>query len=122
LESYFLGVVQKAKSLSEETSGATSGNRVAAYLQGDGATTSQSSKVLERLAAPVPAPEPVRVAAEPAVLTDNALLSSLSRSSETAPAPDAPLPDAGPAASQAPKPDLAKANEKLSAFLNKPGQ
>src|SRR5436309_35921 len=35
LESYFLDVVQKARQSAAETSGATSGNRVAAYLRGD---------------------------------------------------------------------------------------
>src|SRR5580765_4633942 len=35
LESYFLDVVQKARQSATETSGATSGNRVAAYLRGD---------------------------------------------------------------------------------------
>ena len=35
LESYFLGVVQKAKQTEAETSGATSGNKVAAYLRGE---------------------------------------------------------------------------------------
>ena len=53
LESYFLGVVQKAKQSEAETSGATSGNRVAAYLRGDAdATSSQTAKVLERLTLP----------------------------------------------------------------------
>src|SRR3954469_10445572 len=35
LESYFLDVVQKARQSAAETSGATSGNRVAAYLRGE---------------------------------------------------------------------------------------
>src|ERR1041385_1505994 len=55
LESYFLGVVQRAKQ-SEETSGATSGNKVAAYLRGDGdATASRPDKVLERFTLPTTA-------------------------------------------------------------------
>src|SRR5262249_6350324 len=37
LESYFLQVVQKARQSAAETSGATSGNRVAAYLRPDSA-------------------------------------------------------------------------------------
>lgn len=50
LESYFLNVVQKARAQEEQTSGATSGNKVAAYLRGEGeSTVSQSNKVLERL-------------------------------------------------------------------------
>src|SRR3989449_3452779 len=52
LESYFLGVVQKARQ-NEETSGATSGNRVAAYLRGDAdQPASQATKILERLTLP----------------------------------------------------------------------
>src|SRR5947207_4313053 len=38
LESYFLGVVEKARESAAETSGATSGSRVAAYLLGDAQT------------------------------------------------------------------------------------
>src|SRR5881394_98896 len=58
LESYFLGVVQRAKQ-SEETSGATSGNKVAAYLRGDAdATSSRPDKVLERFTLPTAAAAP----------------------------------------------------------------
>src|SRR4051794_38040089 len=68
LESYFLGVVQRAKQSEAETSGATSGNKVAAYLRGDAdATTSRPDKVLERFTLPnavAPAPEAAPVAAE----------------------------------------------------------
>ena len=47
LESYFLDVVQKAQS--GDTSGATSGHKVAAYLQGDVEASAHSSdKVLDR--------------------------------------------------------------------------
>src|SRR6266481_5295596 len=53
LESYFLEVVQKARQAAAETSGATSGNRVAAYLRGDGEQGSASAKILERLTQPV---------------------------------------------------------------------
>src|SRR5688572_4844001 len=50
LESYFLDVVQRARA-SAETSGATSGNRVAAYLRGDAEPASAASaRILERLA------------------------------------------------------------------------
>src|SRR3954470_10317374 len=52
LESYFLEVVQKARA-AQETSGATSGNKVAAYLRGDAdATSSRPDKVLERFTFP----------------------------------------------------------------------
>src|SRR5437764_4289829 len=53
LESYFLDVVEKARQNSEETSGATSGNRVAAYLRGDGDVKPATDKVLERLTLPI---------------------------------------------------------------------
>src|SRR5580704_17044090 len=57
LESYFLDVVSKARAANAETSGATSGSRVAPYLQGDGEVASQSERVLDRLT--VSAPKPV---------------------------------------------------------------
>ncbi len=127
LESYFLGVVQRAKAQAEQTSGATSGNRVAAYLQGDGATASQSARVLERLAAPTPAPvsQSAEAAPVPVASANVSLLNTLAKPTE---APAAPVATATPASaaasSQAPAPelkaDLAKANEKLSSFLNKP--
>src|SRR6266567_1979281 len=60
LESYFLDVVQKAKQSAAETSGATSGNRVAAYLRGEADVKQSSDKILERLTLPTAAkPEPL---------------------------------------------------------------
>src|SRR4051812_34527238 len=61
LESYFLGVVERAKQNSAETSGATSGARVAAYLRGDGDVKPSSEKILERFTAPVGTAEPTNV-------------------------------------------------------------
>ena len=56
LESYFLGVVQRAKQAEAETSGATSGNRVAAFIRGDAdAPAAATEKVLERLTLPTAA-------------------------------------------------------------------
>src|SRR5881396_3247928 len=52
LESYFLDVVEKARESAAQTSGATSGARVAAYLRGDAAEKPSTDKILERLAAP----------------------------------------------------------------------
>jgi ABC-2 type transport system ATP-binding protein len=117
LESYFLGVVERARRASAETSGATSGNRVAAYLRGDAeAPSSQAAKALERLVAPAAAP----VAAEPVLPKPEELaglqrLEALSKIRE-------PEPDAAPAAAPSPgaKPNLAEANERLSSLLNKP--
>ena len=56
LESYFLDVVERARGSATQTSGATSGNRVAAYLQGSGESTlRQADKILDRFAKPSPA-------------------------------------------------------------------
>jgi len=113
LESYFLDVVQKARQNAAETSGATSGNRVAAYLRGDGEQASPSAKVLERLMQPA-----ATSASEPAVAlladpVDSARLESLAKPTPTA-EPQAPKAESTPAA------DLAKANEKLASLLGKP--
>ena len=111
LESYFLGVVEKARAQAE-TSGATSGNQVAEFIRAGGnANNSQSDRVLERLtkAAPSVPAEVVAQAPEPAV--DTAKLAALTKT-EAAPAPAAPV------VTTAPKPaDLSKANEKLSGLL-----
>lgn len=114
LENYFLDVVQKARQAAAETSGATSGHRVAAYLRGDGEAKSSGDKLLERLTAPqaVPAPEP---AAQPVDTVDQGKLDALTHShAEETPA-EAPAP-----AAARPKEDLEKANEKLSSLLGKP--
>src|SRR5438552_9555302 len=50
LESYFLQVVQNARRAAAETSGATSGARVAAYLRGEHEAKPAGEKILERLA------------------------------------------------------------------------
>jgi ABC-2 type transport system ATP-binding protein len=111
LESYFLGVVERARAQAE-TSGATSGNQVAEFIRAGGnANNSQSDRVLERLtkAAPSGPAEVVAQAPEPAV--DTAKLAALTKT-EAAPAPAAPV------VTTAPKPaDLSKANEKLSGLL-----
>src|SRR5208282_5968624 len=52
LESYFLDVVQKARQAAAETSGATSGARVAAYLRAGADERPPAEKILERLALP----------------------------------------------------------------------
>jgi len=114
LESYFLDVVQKARA-AQETSGAQSGARVAAYLRGNETVPAAETvnKVLDRLAAPVPAkaPVPAPVSGPP---VENQKLAALARPMEAAPA--APPP----AAPEKPPADLAKADEKLSSLLGKP--
>src|SRR5438874_12268054 len=58
LESYFLDVVEKARASAAETSGATSGSKVAPYLRGDAGAPSSAQKVLERLAQPAATAQP----------------------------------------------------------------
>ena len=117
LESYFLGVVQKARQSEAQTSGATAGNLVAAYLRGDAETSTAPDRILERLTQAVPSRLPAAdvqatSAPPPAETVDLAKLEQL-----TAPK-EAPKPASVPAA---PKPDdLEKANEKLSSFLGHP--
>jgi ABC-2 type transport system ATP-binding protein len=111
LEAYFLEVVRKAKENLAETSGATSGSRVAAYLRGDAEAPAPAERVLERLtvAAPKPA-EPAPVIEEKPKVNE-AKLSQLSQATPAAP-PPAPAPK-----EPEPKADLSKANEKLSSLL-----
>ena len=113
LESYFLDVVQKARQAAAETSGATSGARVAAYLRADGEMKRATEKVLERLTAPQPSAPAPAVTAAAAETVDARKLDALTKTAE-------PGPSAKPAdATAAQKPaDLEKANEKLALLLN----
>jgi ABC-2 type transport system ATP-binding protein len=113
LESYFLDVVQKARQSAAETSGATSGNRVAAYLRGDGEQASPSGKILERLMQPAASSTSEPAVAPVADPVDSARLESLAKPAPAA-EPQAPKAEPTPAA------DLAKANEKLASLLGKP--
>ena len=119
LEGYFLGVVRNARQAAAETSGATSGARVAAYLRGDAESKPASDKILERLAHPqaVPAPLPVAVASAPAETADLKRLDALTR----ADAPAAPATAAAaPAGTPAQTAELEQANQKLASLLGKP--
>lgn len=107
LESYFLGVVQRARSNEAATSGATSGGRVAAYLRGEADASMRADKVLERLTLPTAGPEVVAEAAKPAPV-DAAKLAELSRSEVVQSEPKVP---------EQPPVDLNKANQKLSGLL-----
>jgi ABC-2 type transport system ATP-binding protein len=111
LESYFLDVVQKARQAAAETSGATSGARVAAYLRPDGEAKPATEKVLERLTAPQPQPLAPAAAAVPVETVDAKKLEALTRSAESAP------PSASAPAAEKPA-ELEKANEKLASLLN----
>ena len=114
LESYFLAVVEQAKRSAAETSGATSGHRVAAYLRGEGETRPATDKILERLTLPAAAKEAEPVGAstpEPAV--DREKLAALTRPVEK----PAPAPVSEPTPEPAKPVDLSKANAKLSDLL-----
>jgi ABC-2 type transport system ATP-binding protein len=114
LESYFLDVVAKARQQAE-TSGATSGARVAEYLQAGAAEAQRDEKVLERLTSPTAsATPPLAVEAKPqsAPTADEQKLAALAKPTEpVAPTKQAAAPEPQPAA------DLSKANNKLSSLL-----
>ena len=117
LESYFLGVVEKAKQAAAATSGATSGGQVAAYLRGDAdQEVLNQNRLLERLTTPqAPALAPKMVEPTPADSSARQKLETLVRPAEPAATVKTPEPEPQKPA------DLAKANEKLSSLLgNKP--
>jgi len=111
LESYFLEVVEKAKQAAQQTSGAQSGARVAAYLRGDAETKPSTEKVLEKLTLPqATAPISTPVAeAKPSV--NEQKLDALTKS-EPATTPTKPSQ-----ATEEKAADLSKADEKLSSLL-----
>jgi ABC-2 type transport system ATP-binding protein len=114
LESYFLDVVKKARTAAAETSGATSGARVAAYLRGDVQGEAATDKILERLAAPspsAPAPAPAAAKEEP---VDQQKLEALTQ--QAAPASKTATPETPKTAAE---PALDQADEKLSSLLGK---
>ena len=112
LESYFLDVVEKAKQAAAETSGATSGARVADYLRGGVEAKPSTEKILERLSLPEAAPAATAPAATAGPATDEHKLADLMKPAEPA------APASKPAAESKPA-DLSKADEKLSSLLNK---
>lgn len=135
LESYFLGVVESARRQAE-TSGATSGNRVAEYLRGAGEVggasgTHQGESVLDRLSRPSDTAAPVvSEIAAPGRPSSEAVLESLVRQEPVeAKAPKGPHPGStpGPAPSAAVVPesaqpiDLSRANDALSGLLGGQG-
>jgi ABC-2 type transport system ATP-binding protein len=109
LESYFLSVVQTARRAAAETSGATSGARVAAYLRGEGEAQPSAEKLLERLTVPQERSVPAPLA--PTEKVDQQKLEALTR--PAAPEP-APVPE-----EERPR-DLQQANDKLSSLLGRP--
>ncbi|HEX4121039.1 MAG TPA: ABC transporter ATP-binding protein [Verrucomicrobiae bacterium] len=115
LESYFLEVVRKAKEGLAETSGATSGSRVAPYLRGDAEAVPERDKLLERLTVAQPKSAETVPTAAPEPEINKAKLESLSHAQAPAPAPAKPEPAAAPTPA-----DLKKADEKLSSLLGGP--
>jgi len=112
LESYFLDVVNKARS-AQETSGAQSGARVAEYLRGGVEARPEAEKVLEKLSLPQAAPTAMEAkpAAQPAApIVDDNKLEALAHMSQPTTPPVKPAPEAKPV-------DLSKADEKLSSLL-----
>ena len=112
LESYFLDVVEKAKQAAAETSGATSGARVADYLRGGVAAKPSTEKILERLSLPEAAPAATAPAATATPSTDEKKLADLMKPAEPAASASKPAAESKPA-------DLSKADEKLSSLLGK---
>jgi len=114
LERYFLDVVQTARRAAAETSGATSGARVAAYLRGEAQPKVASDRILERLTTPQSgAPQPAR-APEPTKSVDQEKLEALTKPAEPVPSPPAASPAPTPAVSEE---VLRKAGEKLAALV-----
>jgi ABC-2 type transport system ATP-binding protein len=115
LESYFLDVVNKARS-AQETSGAQSGARVAEYLRGGVETKPQTEKVLEKLALPQaaqPAVETKPATQIAAAKVDAKKLEALTQANESVSAPEKSAQKI-----ETEKPvDLSKADEKLSSLL-----
>ena len=112
LESYFLDVVAKARA-AQETSGAQSGAKVAAYLRAGVEAQPATDKLLEKLSLPkAPAAAPV-VKVETGPVVDDSKLAALSQpvsAPAATPLPASATPTVKPA-------DLAQADEKLSSLL-----
>ncbi len=114
LESFFLSVVERARAAAAETSGATSGHRIAEYLRAEAGEKPPAEKILERLALPRTQPaQPPPVPEQPAAAAEQKL------EQYTKPAqPPQPQPQQKPPPQEA-ESDLAKADEKLAALLGK---
>jgi len=112
LESYFLGVVEKARQEEATTSGAVSGNRVAAYLAADAEQEQSPDRILDRLTKSDSGQETPKPSQKPAAVpdVDEAKLDQLAQ-------PDV---SAEPKVEIAPNPEakMEEANEKLSSLLD----
>ena len=117
LESYFLEVVEKAKQAAAETSGATSGAQVAAYLRGDAEARPGTDRLLERLTLSQTATVSATTTEPARPALDEKRLEALAKSE---PAPS--RSEAAKEVEQETAADLSKADEKLSSLLGKPKQ
>jgi len=120
LESYFISVVNRARANAQNTSGATAGNRVAAYLQPTAAEPSAGEKVLERLMDVAPLPPKPEAAAPIEPKPDEGKLAALTQAQAPIGAP-APKSASAPAVTDDAE-ALKQAEGKLSSFLNPPKQ
>ena len=114
LESYFLGVVEKARQDEASTSGVVSGNRMADYLKADAEKTDSADQFLERWTMPsAEAAKPAPSKPEPQKI-DETMLEKLSQLKEQ---------ETQPKIETAPKPadSLEKADEKISSLLDASG-
>lgn len=114
LESYFLGVVEKARQDEASTSGVVSGNRMADYLKADAETTDSADQFLERWTKPSAAASKSAPSKPKPPKIDEAMLKKLSQLEEE---------KMQPKIETAPKPadSLEKADEKLSSLLDASG-
>ncbi len=113
LESYFLGVVEKARQDEAATSGVVSGNRMADYLKADAEKADSTDRFLERWTSPsAEASKPAADKPEPPKI-DETMLEKLSQLEK----------EASPKVETAPKPaaSMEKADEKLSSLLDDSG-
>lgn len=123
LEGYFLEVVEKARSQGD-TSGATSGNKVAQFIRGGSAevAASQATAVLDRLSKPA-GPDASAAVVESQASVPAVNVAKLDALAHAAPAvapgkaSEAGTSGKPPAGSDTPPVDLAKANDKLSGLL-----
>lgn len=126
LESYFLGVVKRAKEAEAETSGATSGSAVAPYLRGEAEKSTkapQADKVLERLtrneADPGEGKSATPEASVPSALDEKVDHGKLDQLAQSAPESETQKVAEKPAEEEI-KNKLDDADDKLSSLLDKP--
>lgn len=124
LESYFLGVVERARQDEASTSGALSGTRVAAYLTADSQDDSSADKLLDRLTKPESSPVPDASVTIESVKIDEEKLARLSISKDSKTSKDSKFSKDSDSSELtkvkiAPKPlEISeKANDKLSSLL-----